>query len=89
MTIAIGVSDVGLDGESNLNSDKHLRCLSRNSALKFEVICSSSFSSQIIRGTSWFILASTSSLENEEDREDEEGKEDDEDRVVVGGVLAF
>ena len=81
-TIAVGVSDVGLDGESNpgaertffkeerpitIDSDKCLCCLLQNSTLKLVVIYYSSSSSQLIGGTSKFIPTSTLSLEDEKD----------------------
>ena len=103
-TAAVGVDSVGLDGEFGpgvkraffegeglivIDSDRCLCYFSRNLALKLEVISFSSFSSQIIRGTSRSTLASTSSLENEDDEEDEGEEVDDEDRVAGSGVLAF
>lgn len=72
-----------------IDSDMRLCCLLRNPILKLKGISSSSSSSQIIGGTSRFILAFTLSLEDEEDEEDEGDEKDDEDRVVRGGVLAF
>lgn len=104
VTITTGVGGVGLDGESRLDVEQDffegkrstamdldwcLRCLSQNLALKLKVNSFSSSSSQIIGGTNRFSLASTSSLEDEEDKENEEDKADDEKGVASGEVLTF
>ena len=99
--IVVGVSGVGLDGESSpgaertffegerlitIDSDRCLCYLLRNSTLKLVVIYYYSSSSQIIGGTSKFIPISTLSVEDEKDERD---KKEDENRVVGGEVLAF
>ena len=103
MTIA-GVGGVDLDGEFRpgvesvffegkrsiaIDSDRPLRYLLWNLALKLEVISSSSSSSQIIGGISRFTPTSTLSLEDEEHGEDEGDEVDDEDGVAGGRVLTF
>lgn len=72
-----------------IDLDKRLHCLSRNPTLKLVAISFSSSSSQIIGSTSWFTLASTSSLEDEANGEDEGDEEDDKDEVVRDRVLYF
>ena len=107
MTAAVVVDSAGMDGRVGVGSmqaffkgvgltamdlDKHLCCLSQNSALRMEVISSfsssssSSSSSQIIGGTSRLTPVSSSSLKNEEDGDD---KTDEEDEDVGGGVLTL
>ena len=77
-------------GLTAIDSDRRLRCLSRNPALKFEVISySSSFSSQIMGDTTQLTLIFGSLLEVEEDEDDEENEADGEDGDAGGGVLAF
>ena len=69
-----------------MDSDKHLHCLSQNSALRLEAISFSSSSSQIIGGTSRLTLVSSSLLQDEEDEDDET---DEEDEDVGSRVLAL
>ena len=78
-------------GLTVMDSNRCLRYLSRNPALKLEIISSSSSSSssQIIRGTTPSTPASGLSLEDEEDRDDKEDKVDEEDGDVGGEVLTL
>lgn len=84
-TVVVGISVVGLDGESELDatwaffeengliaidSNRHLHCLSHNLALKLVAISSSSSSLQIIGSTSRLSPVFVSSLEEEEDEEE-------------------
>lgn len=74
-------------GLTAMDSDRSLRCLSRNSTLKLEAVSSfSSFSSQITGGTSRLTPTFGSLLEGKEDEEDKTDKKDWE---AGGGVLAF
>ena len=67
-------------GLTAMDLDRCLHCLSRNSALKFEAISSSFYSSQIIGDTTWSTHASGSPLEDEEDGDDEDDEADGEEK---------
>ena len=72
---------------TSMDLNRCLRCLSQNLTLKFEVIpFSSSFSSQIMGGTTQSTHVSSLLLEAEDDEDDEA---DGENENVGGGVLAL
>ena len=72
-----------------MDSNKHLRCLSWNPALKFEAMSPSSSSSQTMRGTTRPTFVSGSLLGSEEDEDNENDEVDGEDGGAGGGVLAL
>ncbi|KAJ9709478.1 hypothetical protein PVL29_001116 [Vitis rotundifolia] len=73
-----------------MDSNRRLRYLSRNLTLKFEAMSSSSsFSSQIMGGTTLSTPVSGSLLEAEEDEDDEEVEANREEGDVGGRVLTF
>ena len=79
-------------GLTVMDSNRRLCYLSRNLALKLEVISSSSSSSsssQITRGTTRSTPASCLSLEDEEDIDDEEDEAHEEDGDVRGEIIAL
>ena len=69
--------------------NRHLRYLSWNPALKFEVMSHSSSSSQTIGGTTRPIFVSGSLLGAKEDEDDEKDEVNGEDGGAGGGVLAL
>ncbi|KAJ9672826.1 hypothetical protein PVL29_026174 [Vitis rotundifolia] len=77
-------------GLTTMDSDGHLRCLSRYLTLKFEAISSSSSSSsQIMGGTTRSTSVLGSLLEVEEDEDDEDDETDKKDGDAGGRVLAL
>lgn len=72
-----------------MDSDRHLRYLSRNLALKFVVMSPFSSSSQTMGGTTRSTPVSGSLLAVEEDEDEENDEADGEDRGVGGRVLGW
>ena len=72
-----------------MDSDRHLRYLSQNPALKFVVMSLSSFSSQTMGGTPQSTLVSGSLLAVEKDEDGDNDETDGEGRGAYGRVLAL